>query len=98
MSVNQKNQVNALILTFAKTDVKWWHDFVEDTAEVHFIKGRIRFNDKDGKPAMFYDKRKQKYVKGCAPYGSCWIIFRAGSQKNTDRENSLMDYERGFKN
>lgn len=60
-----KHNVNGLILTFAKTDTKWWHNFVEDKAEVHFIEGRIRFLDKGN-------------VSGYpAPYGSCWIIYRA---------------------
>lgn len=27
----------------ARTDVKWWHDFVMQAAEVRFIKGRVKF-------------------------------------------------------
>lgn len=38
-----KNNINILLLTFAKTDTKWWHNFVEKKAEVHFIQGRIQF-------------------------------------------------------
>jgi len=60
-----KHNVNALILTYSKTDTKWWHDYVENKAEVHFIKGRIKFNDERGKPT--------KYP---APYPSVWIIYR----------------------
>ncbi len=40
---HKKHNVNALILVFAKTSVKWWHKFVEGKAETHFQKGRIRF-------------------------------------------------------
>jgi len=60
----KKNKVVGLILTFAKTDTKWWHNFVEGKCEVYFIKGRIRFK-KDGVQS-----------KNSAPYPSCWIIMR----------------------
>lgn len=61
--VNRHN-VTGLALVFAKTDTHWWHDFVENKAEVHFIKGRIKFY-KDG-----IESTKP------APYPSCWIIWR----------------------
>lgn len=60
----KKNNVVGLILTFAKTDTKWWHNFVEGKCNVHFIKGRIRFI-KDGVQS-----------KNSAPYPSCWIVMR----------------------
>ena len=63
--LHKESNVNALILIYAKTDTKWWHEYVEGKAEVHFIKGRIKFNDKDGKP-----------TKMSAPYGSCYIIYK----------------------
>lgn len=59
-----KHNVDGMILTFAKTDTKWWHEFVEDKAEVHFIKGRLRFNSGGIRSAY------------PAPYGSCFIIYR----------------------
>ena len=62
---SRKNNVDALILVYAKTDTKWWHEFVENKAEVHFIKGRIKFLDPDGIK-----------TKNSAPYPSCWIIYR----------------------
>jgi len=60
------HRVDGLVLTYAKTDTKWWHLFVENNpqAEVHFIKGRIRFHVK-GIPSL-----------NSAPYPSVWIIFR----------------------
>lgn len=64
-SEHLNNGVTGTILTFAKTDTKWWHKYVEGIAEVHFIKGRIRFLD-GGKISGYP-----------APYGSCWIIYRA---------------------
>lgn len=62
---HKKHNVNALILTYAKTDTKFWHNYVEGIAEVHFIKGRIKFLDEFG-----------NLTKNTAPYPSVWIIFR----------------------
>lgn len=69
-TMTEKHGVRGICLTYAKTDTKWWHLFVEDNpnAEVHFIKGRIKF-DINGKPS-----------KNSAPYPSVWIIFK-GSWK-----------------
>lgn len=60
-----KYNVDALILTYSKTDTRWWHDVVEGKAEVHFIKGRLKFKDIIGKDTPHP-----------APYPSCWIIYR----------------------
>lgn len=70
-SQHMQHNVNALILTFSKTDVSWWHDYVENIAEVHFIKGRVKFNDENGKPTKFN-----------APYPSAVIIYRKKSYRN----------------
>ena len=67
---SKKNNVNGLILVYAKTDTKWWHEFIENKAEVHFIKGRIKFLDPDGIK-----------TKNSAPYPSCWIIYRRNRLK-----------------
>lgn len=61
---SRKNNVNGLILTYSKTDTQFWHNYVEKKAEVHFIKGRIKF---------FFNGIKTKYP---APYPSCFIIYR----------------------
>ena len=60
-----KNNITLMILTYNKTDTAWWHEYVEDKAEVHFHKGRIKFLDKDG-----------HITKNSAPYPSVWIIYR----------------------
>lgn len=66
-----EHHVDGMILTYAKTDTKWWHDYVERNrkAEVHFIKGRIRFNY-NGKP-----------TSNSAPYPSVVIIFRKDKKR-----------------
>ena len=67
----KKHNVTGMFLTFAKTDTKWWHEFVEGMAEVHFIKGRIKFIN----PATMQPS------KNSAPYPSCFIIYRKGAYK-----------------
>ncbi len=34
----------------ARTDTKWWHDYVLDKGHVTFIRGRLRFKRTDAKP------------------------------------------------
>ena len=59
-----KWNVNGLGLIFSKTDTIMWHEYIEDKAEVYFIKGRIKF-EKDGIPG-----------RNSAPYPSCWVVWR----------------------
>ena len=54
-----------MILCYAKTDTKWWHEYVEGKAEYHFQKGRIKFLDGQG-----------NLTKNSSPYPSVWIIIR----------------------
>jgi len=71
-----KHNVTILMLIFSKTDTKWWHKYIEGKAEVHFIKGRIQFNDSQGNPKMLYNKKYHKWEKGYAPYPLAWAIYR----------------------
>ncbi len=48
----KKHKGNWLILAYSKTDTEWWHEYVEDKAEVHFIRGRVKFLNKDGNPLL----------------------------------------------
>jgi len=61
---HKKNNIEGMILIFAKTDTQFWHSFIENKAEVHFLKGRIKFL-KDGIK-----------TKNSAPYPSCIVIYR----------------------
>jgi len=86
---HKKYNVNALILVFAKTGVKWWHEFVEGKAETHFQMGRIRFllNGVEPRYCKVCKKRfaleishcmtcKRKIGKSSPTYDSVWVIFR----------------------
>lgn len=58
--------VHGLVLTYNKTDTKWWHSYIENNphVKVHFVKGRIRFL-LHGKPS-----------KHSAPYPSVWLVLK----------------------
>ena len=61
-----KNNITVVALIFSKTDTKFWHSYIENKAEVHFIKGRIKFIKPDGIQS-----------NQSAPYPSCVVIWRA---------------------
>lgn len=85
---HRKHKVNGIILTYSKTDTNWWHQYVENKAEVHFIRGRLKFLNQNGKIPRYCKKCKARteseYCENCgsrttinsAPYPSCWIIYR----------------------
>ena len=44
----------------AKTDTKWFHDYVYNRSEIRFLKGRLAFGD----------------AKNPAPFGSMVVVWR----------------------
>lgn len=47
----QKPGTTVVLLVPARTDTKWFHDYIYGKAEIRFIKGRVRFGDsKQGAP------------------------------------------------
>lgn len=59
---SKKNDVTVVCLLPVKTDTRWWHDFVMQSDEVRFIKGRLRFGNS----------------KKDAPFPCCVVVFRGG--------------------
>lgn len=51
----------AVALLPARTDTRWWHDYIQGKAEVRFIKGRLKFGG----------------AKNSAPFPSAVIIFKS---------------------
>ena len=62
----EKYKAPGLLLTFAKTDTKFFHNYLykKKNIRLEFIQGRIKFLDSKNNPS--------KYP---APYGSLWAIF-----------------------
>lgn len=65
--------VRIILLVPARTDTKWFHEFIYGKAEIRFIRGRLRFTDEDGVPA-----------KKLAPFPSMIVIYNAAPQGQED--------------
>jgi len=55
-----KKGVFVVMLLPARTDTKWFHDYIYNQHEIRFIKGRLKFND----------------GKQSAPFPSMLVIMR----------------------
>lgn len=59
----ERERAEAIVMLIpARTDTAWWHDYVQDKAEVRFLRGRVKFEN-GGKT-------------GSAPFPSCLAIYR----------------------
>lgn len=54
-----KEKCLTVMLLPARTDTKWFHDYIYNQAEVHFLKGRLKFSG----------------CKNSAPFPSMIVIF-----------------------
>ena len=55
-----KNGALVVMLILARTDTRWFHDYIYHKAEIRFIKGRLKFGD----------------GKSPAPFPSMVVIFK----------------------
>lgn len=60
----ESRHADVVMLIPARTDTRWFHDYIYNIAEIRFIKGRLKFND-GASPAPFPSmiviyKNKQK--------------------------------------
>lgn len=53
----------------ARTDTRWWHDYVQKASEIRFVKGRLRFGN----------------ATASAPFPSAIIVFRPRQQTRSSR-------------
>ena len=59
-----ESNANVVCLIPARTDTKWWHDYVMGKAvEVRFVAGRLKFNGEKN---------------GSAPFPSAIVVYKAG--------------------
>ena len=57
----EESQMGAKVVMLlpARTDTRWFHDYIVDKAKVRFIKGRLKFGD----------------AKNSAPFPSMIVVF-----------------------
>ena len=65
-----KNGVTVVLLIPARTDTRWFHNFIYGKAEIRFLKGRVKFTDEDGEPCK--DKNDKPTA---APFPSMVVIY-----------------------
>lgn len=68
-----ESNTTVVCLLPAKTDTRWFHDYIYHKAEIRFVKGRIKFGES----------------KSPAPFGSMVVIFRPkeATEKTTERND-----------
>ena len=59
-----------VVLTFARTDTKWWHDWAMKADEIRFLRGRVHFVRPD-------------HTSGPAPAPSVLLVYR-GRERATN--------------
>lgn len=72
----QKGQTIVLLLP-ARTDTKYFHDYIYGKAEIRFLRGRLRFTDEDGR------------ASAPAPFPSMIVIYKKKGQCKMTSLNEL---------
>ncbi len=62
---SRKDDTKVVMLIPARTDTKYWHQYVMKADEVHFVKGRLKFGDS----------------QNCAPFPSAVVVFDGCNQR-----------------
>lgn len=61
--------ITIVMLIPARTDTKYFHEYIYHKAEIRFVKGRLKFTDENGIP------------KGTAPFPSMVVIYNRKDAK-----------------
>ena len=64
---SQKQNTTVVLLIPARTDTKYFHDYIYHKAEIRFLRGRLKFGD----------------AKNSAPFPSMVVIFRSQKPTTT---------------
>jgi len=59
---SQKHNTTVVMLIPARTDTKWWHNYVMKAKEIYLLKGRLKFGGS----------------KNAAPFPSAVVVFEQG--------------------
>lgn len=57
---HKKNNITVVMLIPARTDTRYFHDYIYNQSEIRFVKGRLKFND----------------CKQSAPFPSMVVIYK----------------------
>lgn len=69
---SQKPNTTVVMLTPARTDTRYFHDYIYGKAEIRFIKGRLKFGDATTPapfPSMIVVYRKNNWLESCESQG-----------------------------
>ena len=58
-----------VLLIPARTDTKWFHDYIYGKAEIRFLRGRVKFGE----------------GRNCAPFPSMVVIYRNGKSLTVEK-------------
>lgn len=64
---SSSGNATVVMLLPARTDTRWFHEYIYGKAEIHFIKGRLKFGG----------------CKNSAPFPSMIVAFRRGKKHGT---------------
>ena len=62
-----ESKATTVMLLPARTDTKWFHDYIYGKAEIRFVRGRLKFGGS----------------KNTAPFPNMVVIFRGGNHERT---------------
>ena len=72
-----KNENTTVVMLIpARTDTRYWHDYVMKAKEVHFVKGRLKFGDSSNS----------------APFPSAVVVFSDTADSGSSHSNSPRTY------
>lgn len=83
--VYRGNCLCVVLLVHARTDTRWFHDYIYNRAEIRFVKGRLKFGDHTVN----------------APFPSMVVVYRAkgfDEKKGMKVETNIFDKEETFTN
>ena len=62
---SRKPDTKVVLLCPARTDTRYWHDFIMKASEIHFVKGRLKFGNS----------------KNSAPFPSAVVVFNTDNRQ-----------------
>lgn len=71
-----KPQTLIVLLIPARTDTKYFHDYILHRSEIRFVKGRLKFGNSEH----------------AAPFPSMVVVYRSGGLRDSGGQQSIFEY------